>query len=246
MVIAERILARLGAPRRSAAAVIGALPPYRIALWPDGWQLDADGSVRIFDTHCMAEARRWLEVADRSARGQARGGLYGRDLERAMRMHGIYVPRALIGLAGRRFASEEVASVAVQLVAGDWVGERRRQLLAAPAQALAEHALAWSGSRHAGTPDAQAATVLVAQLIRQCIDEGLLPDASYRLDARCDDGYGVRRWRFRVDMDLAPDALRGVEDALNAAMIPYNRAVMRDGAPVPVMTLSVRSRDVAA
>lgn len=231
-------MGRFASPRRSAAAAVAALPSYQIALWPDGWQNEPDGGVRVCDTHCMAEARRWLAFAERSGRG----GANSRDLERAMRMHGIYVPRALIDLSGRRFPSEQVASVAVQLVAGEWIGERRRQLMMNPARALAEHALAWSGSRHAGPPESDAARALVGQLIRDCVREGLLPSAGYRLDARCDDGYGIRRWRFVIDTDLAPRALSGIEEALNAALIPYNRAVVRDGVPVPLMALRVRSR----
>lgn len=238
LALADRIMARFGAPRRSAAAAVSALPSYQVALWPDGWQIEPGGGVRVCDTHCMAEARRWLAFAERSARGAAGG----RDLERAMRMHGIYVPRALIGLTGRRFPSEQVASVAVQLVAGDWIVERRRQLMADPARALAEHALGWSGSRHAGPPDSDAARALVGQLIGDCLREGLLPSADYRLDARCDDGYGIRRWCFVIDTDVAPHAVNGVEEALNAALIPYNRAVVRDGVPVPLMSLRVRSR----
>jgi hypothetical protein len=145
----------------AACAEIASLPAYQVALWPDGWLLEADGGVRVRDTHEMAEARRWLEMAARNRQGRARAPMSDAEVARTMRMHRLCVPRAVIDLAGRRFASEQVASVALSLVASEWIGERRGELGRAPEQALAARARAWSGSRHAGAPDADAMRQLV-------------------------------------------------------------------------------------
>ncbi len=229
------------ATRRAAVAAINALPAYRIALWPDGWVLEPDGAVRVVDTHAMAEARRWFEMAQSASSGVRRRPLTAAEQARAMRLLGVYVPPAVVSLSGRRFSSEQVASVALQLVAGDWIGERRRRLLAQPERALAEHARAWQGSRHQCPANADAAEALLHGALEACISEGLLPPARYRVVSRCEDGFGLRRWRYAVEVNLDPYARARAREALDAALIPWNRAVIRDGTPMPLITLDVRA-----
>ncbi len=230
-----------GTARRAAIAAINALPAYRVALWPDGWVLEPDGAVRVVDTHAMAEARRWFEMAGRTDGSARRRPLTAAEQRRAMRLLGVYVPPAVVSLAGRRFPSEQVASVALQLVAGDWVGECRRRLLAQPERALAEQARAWQGSRHQCPGSADAAVALLRRALDACIAEGLVPPARYRLLSRCEDGFGLRRWRCAVEVNLDPYARARAREALDAALIPWNRAVIRDGTPVPLITLDVRA-----
>ncbi len=229
------------AARRSATAAIRALPAYRVALWPDGWVLETDGAVRVVDTHAMAEARRWFEMAERTQGGAGRRPLTAAEQRRAMRLLGVYVPPAVVALSGRRFVSEEVASVALMLVAGDWIGERRRMLLMQPERALAEQALAWQGSRHQCPASAGAAEALLRQALDACIAEGLLPPARYRLVSRCEDGFGLRRWRCAVEVNLDSYARARAREVLDTALIPWNRAVIRDGMPMPLITLDVRA-----
>jgi hypothetical protein len=229
------------AARRAAASTIRALPAYRVALWPDGWVLEPDGAVRVVDTHAMAEARRWFEMAERTTATAGRRPLTAAEQRRAMRLLGVYVPPAVVGLSGRRFASEQVASVALQLVAGDWIGERRRLLLAQPERALAEQARAWQGSRHHCPANVDAAEALLRQALEACIAEGLVPPARYRLVSRCEDGFGLRRWRCAVEVNLDSYARARARDALATALIPWNRAVIRDGVPMPLITLEVRA-----
>jgi hypothetical protein len=232
------------AARRAAADAIRAQPAYRIALWPDGWVLEPDGAVRVVDTHAMAEARRWFEMAERTTgtTGTAvRRPLTAAEQRRAMRLLGVYVPPAVVALSGRRFRSEEVASVALTLVAGDWITERRRQLLTQPERALAEQARAWQGSRHQCPASADAAEALLRQALDACIAEGLVPAARYRLVSRCEDGFGLRRWRCAVEVNLDPYARARAREALTTALIPWNRAVIRDGMPMPLITLDVRA-----
>jgi hypothetical protein len=230
-----------GPARHAAVAAINALPAYRVALWPDGWVLEPDGAVRVVDTHAMAEARRWFEMAERAGSSSRRRPLTAAEQRRAMRLLGVYVPPAVVSLSGRCFASEQVASVALQLVAGDWIAERRRRLLAQPERALAEHARAWQGSRHQCPTDAEAACALLREALDACIAEGLVPPARYRLVSRCEDGFGLRRWRCAVEVNLDPYARARAREALDAALIPWNRAVIRDGMPTPLITLDVRA-----
>ena len=222
--------------RLAAKALIDRLPAYQVALWPDGWELLPDGAVRVCDTHAMAEARRWHALAERN---QARA--LGRRL---MARHGI-VPREVVELSGRRFASEQVASVALQLVAGDWIRLRRSELRAAPQKALAARELAWSGSRHVVGQDAQSLAGLVAELLRTCATERLIPDAHYRIGVRADDGYGLTLWRCRLRVALDPYARTRVAEILALALIPWNRAVVRDGAAVPIVAVEVRGPGAA-
>lgn len=245
--LASGMLARLVASRRlsggaTARSLVSRLPAYQVALWPDGWLLEPDGGVRVRDTHAMAEARRWHAMAERNTRGRARRSLPEVEIARAMRLHGLAVPRVIIDMAGRRFPTEQVASVALSLVAGDWIGERRRALLASPERALAEHALVWSGSRHTGTPDPYAAEQLLERVLGQCIDEGLLPGARYRLGCSRDDGYGICCCRCSVEVDLDSYTRARVHDVLSTALIPWNRTVIRDGKAIPLISLWLRSR----
>jgi hypothetical protein len=227
--------------RRAAAQIVRSLPAYRVALWPDGWVLEADGAVRVVDTHAMAEARRWFDMAKRGAGPGSRRPLTAIEQSRAMRLLGVYVPPAVVSLSGRCFPSEEVASVALQLVAGDWIRERRRVLLARPERALAERALAWQGSRHQCPTSAEVADTLLRQALDVCIAEGLVPPARYRVQSRCEDGFGLRRWRCAVEVNLDSYARAKAREALDAALIPWNRAVIRDGMPMSLITLDVRA-----
>jgi len=250
--VTDKLLSRLRGVRRgrlgrladaqAAADAIAALPAYQVALWPDGWLLEADGAIRVRDTHEMAEARRWLQMAARNAAGRSRQAMADTEVARTMRLHGVFVPRAVIDMAGRRFLSEQVASVALSLVAGEWISERRHALRLSPEPALAMHALAWSGSRHTGAPDADAARSLLQEVLAQCIDEGLVPRARYRLGCRADDGYGIRCCQCCVQMDLDRDARARVQDVLSTALIPWNRAVIRNGRAAPVLSVHVRAR----
>jgi hypothetical protein len=229
------------AARRAAVAAIRALPAYRVALWPDGWVLEPDGTVRVVDTHAMAEARRWFDLAGRANGAAGRRPLTAVEQRRAMRLLGVYVPPAVVALSGRRFATEQVASVALQLIAGEWIGERRRLLMAQPERALAEQARAWQGSRHHCPANAEAAEAVLRQALDACIAEGLVPPARYRLVSRCEDGFGLRRWRCAVEVNLDSYARARAREALDTALIPWNRAVIRDGLPMPLITLDVRA-----
>jgi hypothetical protein len=237
----RRLLARLAGDSRHTEAMIGGLPAYQVALWPDGWQLEPDGSVRVCDTHEMAEARRWHAMAARNGRGQGQR-MRATQIAGAMGLHGLTVPRAVIELSGHRFPSEQVASVALMLVAGDWIGERRRRLAMAPDRALAERRLAWCGSRHGGAPDAPAVAALLDGLLSECIDEGLIPNARYRLATRGEDAYGIRCCRCVVEVTLDPYACARVQEVLAIALIPWNRAVVRNARAVPLIAVQVRSR----
>jgi hypothetical protein len=129
----------------AGAARLAALPPYQVALWPDGWDRLDGGAVLVRDTDAMAEARRWYRLAELNRAAV--------PLDRAMRLHGTYVPRAIVALSGRRFDSGETASVAVQLVAGDWVRQRRQRLPSGPcASASSPGAAAARPARWTGSP----------------------------------------------------------------------------------------------
>lgn len=245
MVLAGGIFALFDPSRRASSATarmrVARLPAYQVALWPDGWLLEPDGGVRVRDTHAMAEARRWHAVAERNGGGRARRSVSPVEMTRTMRMHGLCVPRAIIDMAGRRFPSEQVASVAVSLVASDWIGERRHALLASPERALAEQALAWSGSRHTGIPDPRSVERLLERLLVQCSDEDLLPPgARSRLACSHDDGYGLCCCRCSLELDLDASARERLHDLLTVALIPWNRSVVRDGSAIPLISLWLR------
>ena len=219
---------------RVAVEVVAGLPAYQVALWPDGWELSADGGVSVRDTHAMAEARRWYELGRRNRAGWVPGP--------ALVAQGVFIPPAILDLAGRTFATEQAASVAVQLVAGDWVAQRRAQLLRLAGVALAERAAVWTGSRHCLGMDAEGLHTLVADLLALCAAEGLIPRADYGLRVQRRDGFGVCGWRIRVETLLEPYARARVGDALAVALIPWNRAVGRGGGPSPVLSLEVGAR----
>jgi len=229
----HRLLSSRTKERRQAAAdLIDHLPSYQVALWPDGWELDPDGAVRVRDTHAMAEARRWYVLAGRNQAGAAAYGLMARQ--------GVSVPQAVLALVGKRFASEQVASVALQLVAGEWIRQRRRELRSAAPEALAARTQAWSGSRHRAVWDEDAVAGLVAELVRACAAERLIPNAHYRIGVRADDGYGLTLWRCRLRVALDAYARARAAEVLALALIPWNRAVVRDGAAVPILSVEVR------
>ncbi len=217
-----------------ASRIVAALPAYQIALWPDGWVLGASGEVSVRDTHAMAEARRWYVLADRAA-GRPR-------LDRTMRLYGTFVPRPVVALAGQRFPSESVASVAVQLVAGDWIAQRRQQLLAAPDEAVRARALGWTGSRHTPDPSIETMTACIRHVMDDCLQEGLIPAADYDLEVRQDDGFGIRGYRCVVTLGLDGDACVRFRDVLRTALVPWNRAAVRDGVAHPLVRVEVRVR----
>jgi hypothetical protein len=222
-------------PRWSACErLIARLPPYQVAFWPDGWELGDDGTVTVRDTHAMAEARRWYRLARRS---RPREGAL-----RVMSVHGINVPRAIVEMAGRRFPSGDVASVAVELAAGDWVRQRRRQLAAQPEEAIRDRDIAWSGSRYASEVDAGRIAAILRHVMTLSVREGLVPDARYRLVVDAGDGYGVRCHRCRVEVCLDSYERRRVEEALRVALVPWNRALVRDGRSTPLIELQVKAR----
>jgi len=225
------LLASFGSGSSSAAVLVAGLPPYQVAFWPDGWDLEADGSVLVRDTHTMAEARRWYRLADRN---RPRG--HGRRL---MSLHGIFVPRAIVDLADRRFPSERVASVAVQLIAGEWVEERRRRMLATPRRILAERSLSWSGSRYEPGMDGESVRMLVEDLIDSCADERLIPDVEYRVRVHAEGGYGILCHRCSVYASLDRYAANEVLEALRAALVPWNRGLVRSGCATRLIELDL-------
>jgi hypothetical protein len=156
-----------------------------------------------------------------------------------MALHRVFVPRAIVDLAGWRFPTEEVASVAVQLIAGDWVRQRRAELLREPERALHERALAWRGSRHVSGGTAPQVGELLQGLLALCVAEGLIPDADYRIRVRADDGYGICAHRCRVEVGLEPAERTRVAEVVSAGLVPWNRAVVRDGSAVPLLALSL-------
>ena len=219
-------------PNRDASRVIAALPAYQVAFWPDGWEQLEDGGVLVRDTDAMAEARRWYRLAERNR------GLV--PMDPAMRLHGAFVPRPILAMSRQRFASGLVASVAVQLVAGDWVASRRAALMRAPARALREREQTWSGSRSREPLDREGLAVVLSELLAECASERLIPRAGYRLRVQGDDGYGVGGFRCIVEVWLDPYARARLADALSVGLVPWNRAVTRDGRPHPLIGVEVR------
>jgi hypothetical protein len=215
-----------------AARAIAALPPYQVALWPDGWEHLEAGGVLVRDTDAMAEARRWYRLAERNRGLKAMGP--------AMRLHGTFVPRAIVDLSRQRFATARAASVAVQLVAGDWVAQRRAELLRSPLRTLRERDQAWSGSRSGEPLDADTLGALLSELLSQCMAEGLIPKARYRLRIQAEEGFGVCGFRCILEVRLDPYARTRLADCLGSALVPWNRAVMRDARPHPLIGVEVR------
>lgn len=215
-----------------AALFIAGLPPYQVALWPDGWEDLEGGGVLVRDTDAMAEARRWYRLAERNRGGRAMGP--------AMRLHGTFVPRAIVDLSRLRFATAQAASVAVQLMAGDWVTQRRAELLRAPARALRERDQAWSGSRSTELFDERSLGGLVSELLEQCMLEGLIPKVAYGLSIQRDTGFGVTGFRCILEVRLDPYERNRLADALGSVLAPWNRAVSREARPYPLIGVAVR------
>jgi hypothetical protein len=220
--------------RRGAEAgrIVARLPVYQVALWPDGWDPLPDGGLRIRDTDRMAEARRWYGLAERQ---QGVGGI-----ERVMGLHGTFVPRPVVDLRGRRFTSERAASVALQLIAGEWIQHRRAQLLRDPLRALAERSACWSGSRWRDDLGCEGLRTLLDELLALCVREGLIPRAGYRLRVTPDDGFGVAGHRCTLETRLESYARNRLREVLIAGLVPWNRAVARDGRARPVIGVEIR------
>jgi hypothetical protein len=212
-------------------------PAYQVALWPDGWETRGE-ELWVRDTHTMAEARRWYALADRAA-------LRPR-MDRTMRLHGTFVPRAVVALAGRRFPSATVASVAVQLVAGDWIAQRRQQLLAAPVEAIRASGLGWTGSRYAADLGVETLAACVTEVMAECLREGLIPTVGDDVRVVPDDGFGVRGYRCLIRVGLDHSARQRFCDVIQTALVPWNRAVVRDGVAYPLLKVEVRERGRSA
>ncbi len=225
-------LRRLAGPGEGESAYVRALPAYQVALWPDGWESLDTGAIRVRDTHAMAEARRWYSLAERNRSG-------GR-IQSAMRLHGVFVPRPIVDMAHQVFATEQAASVAVQLVAGDWVAQRRRQLVGAPRGALQERLLGWTGSRHGALSDSARLAALTREIVCLCIAERLIPDTVYRVEVQGVDGFGIPGFRCIVEAALERVPRDGIEDALRVALLPWNRGVVCNGRVRPLVGLVVR------
>lgn len=223
---------------REAARIVAELAPYQVALWPDGWEHLEDGGVLVRDTDAMAEARRWYRLAERN-RGLA-------AMDPAMRLHGAFVPRPILAMSRQRFASPRVASVAVQLVAREWVATRRVELLRAPVRALRERDQTWSGSRSGEVLDCEGVKAVLAKLLDQCASERLIPRAAYRYRVQPDDGYGVVGFRCIIEIWLDLYARTRLAEALSAGLVPWNRAVIRDGRSRPLIGVEVRRPGASA
>jgi len=230
----KRLFWRTSSGRLTAVAAVAGLPAYQVALWPDGWDLGTDGSVLVRDTHVMAEARRWYDLARRNG---SRG-----NLSPVLAMHGLLIPPAILDLARCRFASGQAASVAVTLVAADWVKQRRAQLLRTAEAALAERACAWTGSRHWEGMKAEALACLVQDALQWCLMEDLIPRADYGVRIRCDDGWGLCRYRVCVAVALETGGRARVMEMLSLALIPWNRAAGNEAGPQPMIRVEVAGR----
>ncbi len=230
--LARSLLWPVPSATRHAVRTVDSLPPYQVALWPDGWEHLPGGEILVRDTDAMAEARRWYELAERN-RGAA-------PMDRAMGLHGAFVPRAVVALSRHRFASEQTASVAMQLVAGGWIRQRRAQLLRSPGRALRERGLTWSGSRNGEPLDEPAVEAVLSELLALCVAERLIPNADYRVRVQRDDGFGVSGFRCIVEVRLESYACRRLFDVLGVGLVPWNRAMARDGRSRPLIGVEIR------
>jgi len=238
------------------------LPLYQIALWPDGWELTGEGALLVRDTHEMAEARRWYAMAAQN--GALEPGQLSSTSSRTMRLYGIGVPSALLALAGRRFASEQAASVAIRLVASDWLEQRRQMLARDPARMLALQSRTWCGSRHGSLIEPSELRRLLPRLLDLCVAEGLAPALALQADpvaharrgaetavghdrfteVRVDDGYGLTTWHCRIWVNLDQRSPESIAEVLELALIPWNRAVLRDGRPWRLLQVEVATECV--
>lgn len=239
------------------------LPLYQIALWPDGWEWTGAQTLIVRETHEMAEARRWYAMAARN--GALKSGRLSSTRSRTMRLYGVGVPAEILELVGRRFASEQAASVAIRLIASDWVEQRRNLLRRDPARMLALQMRTWSGSCHGSLTEPVELGRLVLELLRLCVAEGILSlaetlgdhgsslyvldhagdqtteQATARADVRVDDGYGLATWycRVTVNLDQHWPGPGSIAEALELALIPWNRAVLRDDRPWRLLQVEV-------
>jgi hypothetical protein len=179
------------APKAETGRIL-ALPAYQVAFWPDGWQIGAHGEVLFEDTHETAEAKRWYCVADRNRSLDEAG--------RIMALHGVYVPRAIVDMVGRTFVSVLVAAVAVQLVAGDWIRQRRGSLLARAEESVLAATLGWRGSCYRPGLCVDDVELLLKDLLSLCAEEEAIPNARYKITVQEDNGFGVLAFRCFVEV----------------------------------------------
>lgn len=255
------LAARRGASK--ALDCVERLPLYQVALWPDGWEWTSGQTLIVRETHEMAEARRWYAMAARN--GAHKSVRLSSTCSRTMRLYGVGVPAEILELVGRRFTSEQAASVAIRLIASNWVEQRRKMLARDPAHMLALQMRTWSGSCHGSLSGPAELRRLVLRLLGLCIAEGLLPlpetlgdhgmgqnasadsgeqpigPAAARADVRVDDGYGLATWHCRVTVVLDQDCPGPgpIAEALQLALIPWNRTVLRDERPWRLLQVEV-------
>jgi hypothetical protein len=81
----------------------------------------------------------------------------------------------------------------------------------------------------------------MAGLFAQCVREGLIPDLRCRLRVEPEDGFGVSGFRCTLEVALDPYARDRLAETLKVALVPWNRAVVREGRAFPVIGLKVRA-----
>jgi hypothetical protein len=101
--------------------------------------------------------------------------------------------------------------------------------------------LAWTGSRHDPAQDATALCARVGEVLEQCVSEGLIPHLAYALQVRIDDGFGLPVYRCVISASLGDQRRGRVRDTIEAALVPWNRAVVRDSGVHPLIKVEVRS-----
>ena len=80
---------------------------------------------------------------------------------------------------------------------------------------------------------------LVWEILGLCLTEGLIPRADYEVRVRCDDGWGLCRYRVRLAVSLASDARTRVAELLGLALTPWNRSVGGEAGPQPMIRVEV-------
>jgi hypothetical protein len=81
---------------------------------------------------------------------------------------------------------------------------------------------------------------LLSDLLAQCAAERLIPRAGYRFRVQREDGYGIGGFRCVIEVWLDPYARARLVDPVSAGLIPWNRAVVRDGRPHQLIGVEVR------
>ncbi|MBK5931570.1 hypothetical protein [Halochromatium salexigens] len=246
----RRWLPGRGSRHARALERVRQLPAYQVALWPDGWDFMMTEGLLVRETHEMAEARRWYAMAARN--GVPRSGRLATPTARTMGLYGIGFPEPILDLVGRQFASEQAASVAVRLIAGEWVEQRRRMLAQNPIDVFALQQQTWCGSRHPPPIHSTDLCRLAHRLLELCATEGLLPPLDAEVDARVDTGYGLATWYCQVKVGLRQARSRygsrlwrePIVETLELALIPWNRAVLRDGRAWRLLRVEVLIEDV--